>query len=178
MATPNTRFALVALLPLVSAVLGCEPDKPPQTAAHAPVARAEAPRASAQPTADPRTSDVAIHHEVLALCDIPTPYFSFDAANLSPSARSALDALATCFTEGNGRGHGLKFVGHADPRGLTDYNFALGQRRAGAVSEYVVARGLDAERVESSSRGELDARGSDEAGWEADRKVEILLADD
>jgi hypothetical protein len=89
---------------------------------------------------------------------------------------NALDALASCFTEGNGRGKGLKFVGHADPRGQTDYNFALGQRRAGAVAQYVMARGVAEDRVESSSRGELDARGSDEASWQQDRNVEILLA--
>jgi peptidoglycan-associated lipoprotein len=173
MTQPTRALLLTAALALIA----CEPDKPPQTPAQAPRAQATKParvEPQKQPTDD--ASDVAIHHEVLELCDLPTPYFSFDATNLSPSAKGALDALASCFTEGNGRGKGLKFVGHADPRGQTDYNFALGQRRAGAVAQYVMARGVAEDRVESSSRGELDARGSDEASWQQDRNVEILLA--
>ena len=60
--------------------------------------------------------------------------------------------------------------------GETIYNFALGQRRAAAVASYIEGRGVGDRRLETTSRGELDASGYDEASWARDRRVDILLA--
>lgn len=79
------------------------------------------------------------------------------------------------FHLGSGSGKDDLIVGHADPRGEVDYNFALGQGRAGTVEAYVVGRGLKSDRVESSSRGELDATGHDAKSWALDRNVAISI---
>jgi peptidoglycan-associated lipoprotein len=122
-------------------------------------------------------SPVNIDERVTKMCDLKEPKFNFDSASLSSQARGILDAIAKCFESGPGKGHNLAIVGHTDPRGEPEYNFGLGQKRAGAVSSYLTNAGLGADRIESSSRGELDATGEDAAGWAKDRRVDILLAD-
>lgn len=122
-------------------------------------------------------SPVGIDERIAKMCDLPEANFDFDSASVSASAKNLLNAIATCFTTGPAKGKGLNIVGHADPRGEADYNRALGQKRAGAVAGFLTGAGLDEGRIETSSRGELEATGTDESGWSRDRRVEILLAD-
>ena len=126
---------------------------------------------------DPAKSDVTIDPRIVELCGISEPNFAYNSSSLSSQAKKTLDALATCFVSGPARGKNMRLVGHADPRGDEEYNFGLGQRRADNVGGYLAKRGLGGDRVETSSRGELDATGTDDAGWTRDRKVEILLAE-
>lgn len=125
---------------------------------------------------DPGQGDVNIDPELAAMCDLPEADFSFDSAKLAPKAKAALDALAACFMDGPAKGRRMSLVGHADPRGDEEYNLGLGQRRAGSVASYLGGKGLDDERLETSSRGELDATGTDETSWARDRRVDIGLA--
>ena len=74
------------------------------------------------------------------------------------------------------KGRKMQFLGHADPRGGSDYNMTLGQSRADSVKQYVNDHGMDASRTDSSSRGAMDATGTDEPSWARDRRVDILLA--
>ncbi|MEX1362758.1 MAG: OmpA family protein [Nannocystaceae bacterium] len=126
---------------------------------------------------DPGQGDVSIDPELAKMCDLPEADFSFDSAKLSPEAKTALDALAACFVDGPAKDRRMTLVGHADPRGDEEYNLGLGQRRAGSVATYLGQKGLADERLETSSRGELDATGTDEASWARDRRVDIGLAD-
>lgn len=130
--------------------------------------------AATEETAD--QAGVVVDDAVAKLCDLPEARFDFDSAKLSKSATSVLDALATCFISGPAKDKNMQLVGHADPRGAEDYNMGLGQRRAGTVSKYLTKKGLGEDRMETSSRGELDATGSDDTGWAKDRRVDILLA--
>ena len=123
-------------------------------------------------------SSIKVDDEIARRCNIPKAHFDFDSASVTPSASQALDAITKCFMTGPLKGHGMKVVGHADPRGTIEYNFALGQRRAGSVAEYMQSRGLDPNRMATSSMGELEAHGSDESSWAEDRRVELLLADE
>jgi peptidoglycan-associated lipoprotein len=68
-------------------------------------------------------------------------------------------------------------IGHADPRGDAEYNYLLGQRRADGVRSAVVSAGLAVERISTTSRGEIEAQGGDEAGWALDRRVDVVLGD-
>jgi outer membrane protein OmpA-like peptidoglycan-associated protein len=52
----------------------------------------------------------------------------------------------------------------------------LGQARADAVRRYLLAEGVDPSKVQSASRGALDATGTNAAGWARDRRVDIELA--
>jgi peptidoglycan-associated lipoprotein len=156
---------------------GCKNKDEPQTTPP-PVASAPADDDN-KPDDDPEKSQIHISPKIQELCGISSDQanFEFDSAKLSSGAKQTLDDLAQCFLTGPGVGKNLNLVGHADPRGSEDYNFALGQKRAGSVSKHLGARGLKGDRVESSSRGELDATGTDERGWAADRRVDILLAE-
>lgn len=167
-------FAIIG----AAVVVGCGADpKPPVT----PSGSQAAPTATAAPSAnadDASKGNIVIDSKLAELCNIRNAYFAFDSSSLSNEARKALDDLATCFTTGNAKGKSMRVVGHADPRGELEYNLALGQRRAGMVAHHVVKRGVNESRVESSSRGELDAVGEDEKSWALDRKVDISLGDD
>lgn len=125
---------------------------------------------------DKNAATATVDESVAKMCDLPDARFGFDSSALGNEARRVVDAIAKCFTSGPGKGRGLHIVGHADPRGEEEYNLALGQRRAGAVAGLLKGAGLDEDRVMTTSRGELDATGQDEAGWSRDRRVEIQLA--
>ena len=124
----------------------------------------------------PEQATVSVDDRIATMCNIPETHFDFDSDNLSPSAKSTLQALANCFIDGPAKDESMRLVGHADPRGTENYNLALGQRRAGTVAGYLTNSGLADARIETSSRGELDAVGTDESSWAQDRRVEILLA--
>lgn len=69
----------------------------------------------------------------------------------------------------------MSLVGHADPRGTADYNMALAGRRADNVKQLVVAESMNENRVSTTSRGAMDASGTDEASWAKDRSVDVKL---
>ena len=125
-------------------------------------------------TDDP--SNIHVDDAIAELCDIPTPNFSFDSAKLTKQAKSSLQVLAECFISGRAKGKRLALVGHTDPRGEDDYNLALGDRRAGSVAKQLLKNGLSDDRIDVTSRGEMEASGTDEAGWSNDRRVDIRLA--
>ena len=99
-------------------------------------------------------------------------YFAFDQSTLTPESRSALLQHAAYL-----RTNSLSIVleGHADERGTREYNIALGERRAVAVSDFLVLQGISANRIETVSYGEERPAvvGSNETSWSRNRRVEI-----
>jgi peptidoglycan-associated lipoprotein len=69
----------------------------------------------------------------------------------------------------------MNLVGRADPRGTPEYNMTLGQHRADAVVKRLASKGVAKSMMESTSRGAMDAVGTDEPSWARDRRVDILL---
>ena len=69
----------------------------------------------------------------------------------------------------------MQVEGHADERGTTDYNLALGQRRADTVKRHLVAKGVSPSRLATRSMGEERpvSRGHDEGAWSKNRRVEL-----
>jgi peptidoglycan-associated lipoprotein len=71
----------------------------------------------------------------------------------------------------------IRMEGHADERGSTEYNLALGSRRAESVSEFLAGFGISGDRFTTTSFGEdrpLVNR-SDEAAWARNRRVEFVI---
>jgi peptidoglycan-associated lipoprotein len=178
----NTRLRMATGFSLISAALwlsACGGDTPPPKAADS--AKAPAPasesRLPAQAPDSPTASAVRISDEIVKACGInePDAYFAFDSANLRPEDSKVLQQIVTCFSTGPLKGRQLKVVGHADPRGGSDYNMTLGQSRADSVTMYLVKKGMDKSKAESSSRGAMDATGSDEPTWARDRRVDMML---
>jgi peptidoglycan-associated lipoprotein len=146
------------------------PATPPPTASAAP---APPEKAGDVPT----RSNINISEDIKKACGISDAdaYFAFDSANVRPQDHAILQKLASCFSTGPLKGHTMRLVGHADPRGDEEYNMVLGGRRADNVKSAIVGAGLDSSKIATTSRGEMDATGTDEAGWEKDRRVDVML---
>ena len=104
-----------------------------------------------------------------------TVNFDFDSAELTVSARSTLNRQAAFLSVNPD----LMIVieGHADERGTREYNLALGERRATAVRDYLVAKGINSARVRTVSYGKERpaVSGSDEAAWAKNRRAATVL---
>jgi peptidoglycan-associated lipoprotein len=121
-------------------------------------------------------AQISISDEIKKACGIsdPDPYFAFDSANVNSRDDKILGQLADCFTNGPMKGKTMRLVGHADPRGDDEYNMVLGQHRADNVKQFLTTKGLATDRAQTSSRGKMDAKGTDEATWAKDRRVDVL----
>jgi peptidoglycan-associated lipoprotein len=98
--------------------------------------------------------------------------FALDSSKLDDTARKALDAQHACLSETPGPLHS---AGHADERGTTDYNLALGQRRAEAVAHHLGVGGIASSRIVIVSYGEerpMDP-GHTQKAWEQNRRVDV-----
>jgi peptidoglycan-associated lipoprotein len=104
---------------------------------------------------------------------LETVYFEFDRASLTEQARAALDRNAAFLTANLGLN--VRIEGHCDERGTIEYNLALGDRRASSAKEYLVQRGVAAERLEVVSYGEERPAdpGRNEAAWARNRRAEF-----
>ncbi|MFO0611147.1 MAG: OmpA family protein [Polyangiaceae bacterium] len=182
--TTLRRVALSGAVALAGAALVACSDTPPaqtvdgaNTSGNRTASTAPAPTTSSKGN-DDQKSNVSIEDKILKACgDVPVAHFGFDAADVQADAANALDAIARCFVTGPLKGHAIKLIGYADPRGDTEYNLRLGQRRAGSVGDFLQKKGMEQSKVRTSSKGEFEATGTDETGWAQDRKVEILLGD-
>jgi peptidoglycan-associated lipoprotein len=175
---PVLGFSLFAAF-AVGAV-GCA-HEPVAPAVAAPVVRPPALVASAPTPAAYHGAAVAISGDILAACNIvlgqvdTAPKFDFDDASLPPQDRSVLDQVAKCVTTGPLHDRALSLVGRADPRGEVEYNFALGEHRADSVANYLAQLGVGKDKMRETSRGKLDASGTDDESWARDRRVDIAL---
>ena len=104
-----------------------------------------------------------------------TVYFGFDSSELTGEAQAILDRQAA-FLNVNPT-MVVIIGGHADERGTREYNLALGDRRAVAVRDYLLAKGLNAARVRTVSYGKERpaVSGSSEASWEFNRRAATVL---
>ncbi len=173
------RHVKIALACAAAALLACGGSKAPEAASPASAASTTGGLASTKetPAQAARAGSIHISDEILRACGIPDAdaYFPFDSSRLDGKDLGPLNAVATCFSTGPMKGHSMKLIGRADPRGEVDYNMTLGQARADSVQKYVVNRGVDRNMAQSTSRGAMDATGTDEAGWARDRRVDIML---
>lgn len=159
--------------------LGCA-NKPAAEPSTAQTAAKPAPPAASNAAASTKNT-VHVSGDLEKQCRIvvgntkDAPKFDFDDTSLLPEDRAVLDQVARCVTTGPLKGRELKLTGHADNRGTNEYNFALGAHRANSVERYLTALGVAAPKLHETSRGELDAKGTDETSWRGDRRVDIDL---
>jgi peptidoglycan-associated lipoprotein len=135
----------------------------------APVSMQAAREAPAVPPRSRQEQDLA------ALLQGTVLHFNFDAALLTPESESRLQHLADALrTTPTVR---IKISGNCDDLGTSEYNLALGQKRAAVAKTYLVRLGIDASRVDTVSYGEerpVDERDTDEARA-ANRRDEFLV---
>ncbi len=97
------------------------------------------------------------------------------SAALKPQAMAALDKLASTISDYNSTV--IHVVGHTDSVGSNETNQSLSQRRAASVSNYLVSRGVPAQRIREEGRGEREllVRTADETSEARNRRVDIVL---
>ncbi len=104
-------------------------------------------------------------------------FFEYDSSELTSEAESLLREKVDILRASPGVR--LRLEGHADERGSTEYNLALGNRRAQSVKEFFTAFGVEPDRLVTLSYGEerpLVDR-SDESAWSQNRRVEFVITD-
>lgn len=180
------KTTLFALLAAVGTLGACSHDKPKAMATTPqPTSKKAAPadpKQLEQVTSNTQVSpNLALSGDIMQMCGIKSaataapPQFDYDKDSLTPDDRTVLDQLATCMMTGALKGKAVSLVGRADPRGTEEYNLSLGSRRADAVTAYLSHLGVGEPFLSATTRGALDATGTDDAGYAKDRRVDILL---
>jgi peptidoglycan-associated lipoprotein len=165
------RFCAALLL-----LVGCtSPDEQPQSGLEGGTGGAAGSRAgiasselAGQPT--PGTQ------EDLAVSVGDRVFFEFDSAVLTSQATGILDRQAAWLKQYPDVI--VTIEGHTDERGTREYNLALGDRRANAVKNYLVALGISPQRILTISYGEERPAepGHDEAAWALNRRAVTVVA--
>jgi len=102
-------------------------------------------------------------------------FFDTDMSTLREDGRATLNRQAEWLKKYTN--YQITIEGHCDERGTREYNLALGERRANAARQYLVAQGIPAARVKTISYGKErpDPVGSDEAAWARNRRAVTAL---
>jgi peptidoglycan-associated lipoprotein len=102
-------------------------------------------------------------------------FFETDSSELTEQARATLDKQAQWLN--NYSRYAFTIEGHADERGTREYNIALGARRAQTVREYLVSRGIAAQRMRTISYGKERpvAVCDDISCWSQNRRAVTVL---
>ncbi|MBN2056675.1 OmpA family protein [bacterium] len=150
-----------------------------------PVEDTPAPYVAPTPTPKPEAVEPAITEEELrrryeeekerTLQDVN---FDFDRWNLSIRARALLSAVGDWLL--SNADVKLLIEGHCDERGSSEYNLALGQKRANAAKEYLVDFGIAGDRLSTISYGEerpLDPRSTEDA-WSLNRRAHFVVIEE
>lgn len=116
--------------------------------------------------------EAAATKEVITFKDI---LFDFDKFSLKPEGRDTLKELAAWLTRNKDKS--VLIEGNCDERGTTEYNLALGERRAKEAMKYLVELGVDAKRIKTISYGKerpLDPGHTEEA-WAKNRRDHFVV---
>jgi peptidoglycan-associated lipoprotein len=102
-------------------------------------------------------------------------FFETDSSELTPQSRATLDKQAQWLT--NYSQYAFTVEGHADERGTREYNIALGARRAQGVRDYLISRGIQANRMRTISYGKERpvAVCNDISCWSQNRRAVTVL---
>ena len=150
---------------------GCA-SQPQTKGAAAPVSSAAA-DASSKPLAE-KTASLWLAKGRLGAVE-PAVYFDYDKFNIKPQFHEAVSAFGNYLAlDDKAR---MVIEGNADERGTVEYNLALGQKRAEAVSIGLQAIGANPARIEAISNGEEKPRNKakTEAAFAENRRADLIL---
>lgn len=105
-------------------------------------------------------------------------HFDFDKSEIKSEWVDCLNRIAARLIENPQ--YTLIIEGHTDERGSDEYNMALGERRAQSTANYLVQRGLSANRIVTTSKGEHEplATCSNESCWWQNRRAEFFVSEE
>lgn len=159
---------------LVSMLAACASDKPAEVAT-APVAPTEAPVAApvaevAQNAAPVATDALNDANSVLAK---RSAFFDFDKSVVKAADKPMVQAHGQYLASNSGRK--VVVEGNADERGSSEYNLALGNRRADSVKKMLIVSGAKSGQISTVSFGEEKPRATahNEAAWSQNRRADM-----
>jgi peptidoglycan-associated lipoprotein len=178
---PRPALRLALILAAAASLAACastpkpmgpvKPTRPPEPESQASPSREPGPVQSESPGVVPGSSqDFVINAGELV-------YFDLDSYTLRADAKPVLDAQANWLRRWNAVR--VRIEGNCDERGTREYNFALGARRANAVRDYLISKGIAAARIETISYGKerpLDP-GSTEEAWARNRNGRTAITE-
>lgn len=105
-----------------------------------------------------------------------TVYFDYDSPDLRQDARNTLTKNAEIMLKSKPVAK-IKIEGHCDERGSSEYNLALGERRAKSAMQYLITLGVKPERLSVISYGKEKpaVQGNDEQAWAKNRRAEFVI---
>jgi len=162
----------VPVLALSLFLVGC-PKRPATTAASAPPPTGSpTPSAAAPSTTAPGTPPAP--SEFRATDNLKDVFFDFDKYDIRPSDAKMLDTNAAWLKSNDNL---VLIEGHCDERGTNEYNLALGERRAKAAMNYLVAQGVQASRITIISYGKERPTCTEhsESCWAQNRRAHFLV---
>ena len=162
-------------------IVACTPKPkpaPPSEPTPAPVSTPtvvtiETPPPAPQPT--PRVSSELAGSFAEISSYLKPAFFDYDKSDIRADARDVLAANATWLK----KYPSVQFTieGHCDERGTSQYNLALGDRRANAAKDYLASLGVDAGRIKTVSYGKERpfSTGHDEDSWQKNRRAHFVV---
>ena len=165
------KIIVLLLLGAVAAVMlsGCG-QKPPAAPPPPPPVQVDT-----TPVAPPPPPPVEEPKPTLQESQFQTVYFDFDKYNLRADAKASVDANYALLNEFSDAI--VKIEGHCVERGTVEYNLSLGEKRARAVMDYLVGKGIAAARLSIISYGKerpIDP-GHNETAWAKNRRAEFKV---
>jgi len=158
----------------IAVLAGCASQSTPESSpapAPAPSANASTPSVRSSSSASISGTPTRTSYAMPAARSV---YYEFDRAEIKSEGVKTIEANAQYL-----RAHPevkVKVEGNADERGSREYNLALGQRRADAVSKRMAILGIPTDRIEAVSFGKEKpkATGHDESAWSENRRSDIV----
>lgn len=169
-------------------VIAPEPQAPDATATPSPATETQPVGATTQVQSEPAITPAGIPESGVSAGELPADleainragyvndaFFETDKADLRDDTRDVLAANAAWL-----KAHASVKVlieGHCDERNTSEYNLALGWRRANAAKDYLVSLGVAANNVSTISYGEEKpfAAGHDESSWSQNRRAHFVV---
>ena len=139
------------------------------------------PPATTAPTTATNEDDVGLvelpgsQADLIAKAGTDTIHFATDKSDVDAASRTILTAQAKWMMANPAVRASIE--GHADERGTREYNMALGERRANAAKDFLVAQGIPSARLLVTSWGKEKplAVGSDETAWAQNRRAVTVV---
>jgi peptidoglycan-associated lipoprotein len=165
---------VLSVAALTAGAAGCAkklpaPPPPPPVQQPTPTPAPPAPA----PVETPHTDTAPSGDVATVLKSLKTVFFSLDSYTLDDATRATLDANAKILRDN--ANVSIRIEGHCDERGTVEYNMGLGENRAKAVKDYLVAAGVSESRLSTISYGKERplVESHEEAAWSKNRRAEF-----
>ena len=167
------KLLCLAAATLLLAACGSTPEESADTTGGGTATTSVAP--STATTTQPLPGPEAGSQEDLVVNVGDRVLFATDRSDLAPAARATVEALAVWLK--SFPAVTVTVEGHADERGTREYNLALGERRANSVQDYLIALGINPNRVSTISFGKERPveLGSNESAWRQNRRAAFIV---